>query len=141
VAIEQRPTVLSHAAHDFSSRSRAAAPTSLFRRMNPRGESVYKWELDKGDESLAIAVTGSLLLDDIDLVIQGALDGAGLAWVAEDRVAEPSPVEISCASSKTGVGRSLAFSYIIRVGSSSPRHLRLSSQPSGWKHRHRPHHS
>ena len=35
-----------------------------------------------------IAVNGSLLLDELDLVIQAALDGAGLAWVAEDRVAE-----------------------------------------------------
>jgi DNA-binding transcriptional LysR family regulator len=49
---------------------------------------VYKWEFDKGDESLAIAVNGSLLLDELDLKIQAALDGAGLAWVAEDRVAE-----------------------------------------------------
>jgi DNA-binding transcriptional LysR family regulator len=57
-------------------------------RFRHRGESVYKWELDKGDESLAIAVNGSLLLDDLDLIIQAALDGAGLAWVAEDRVAE-----------------------------------------------------
>jgi DNA-binding transcriptional LysR family regulator len=49
---------------------------------------VYKWELDKGDESLAIAVNGSLILDEQDLVIEAALDGAGIAWVAEDRVAE-----------------------------------------------------
>ena len=32
-----------------------------------------QWELDKGDESLTIAVNGSLLLDDVDLVIQAAL--------------------------------------------------------------------
>ena len=57
-------------------------------RFRHRGESVYKWELDKGDESLTIAVNGSLLLDDVDLVIQAALDGAGLAWVTEDRIAE-----------------------------------------------------
>jgi DNA-binding transcriptional LysR family regulator len=50
-----------------------------------RGESVYKWELDKGDESVAIAVSGSLILDDEDLVMQAAIDGAGLALVAEDR--------------------------------------------------------
>ena len=31
---------------------------------------------------------GSLLVDDVDLVIQAALDGAGLAWVAEDRIAQ-----------------------------------------------------
>lgn len=57
-------------------------------RFRHRGESVYKWELDKGDESLAIAVSGSLLLDEVDLVVQAALDGAGLAWVGEDRVVE-----------------------------------------------------
>jgi DNA-binding transcriptional LysR family regulator len=28
-----------------------------------------------------------LILDDTDLVIQAAIDGAGLAWVTEDRVA------------------------------------------------------
>ena len=50
-----------------------------------RGESIYKWELDKGDESVAIAVSGSLVLDDEDLVIQAALDGAGLALVADNR--------------------------------------------------------
>jgi DNA-binding transcriptional LysR family regulator len=49
---------------------------------------VYKWELDHGAHSLAIAVNGSLILDDLDLVIQAALDGVGLAWLAEDRVAE-----------------------------------------------------
>jgi hypothetical protein len=34
----------------------------------------------KGDESPAIAVKGSLTLDDLDLVIQAAVDRAGLAW-------------------------------------------------------------
>jgi len=34
------------------------------------------------------AVHGSLLLDELDLVIQAALDRAGLAWIAEDRVTE-----------------------------------------------------
>ena len=33
-------------------------------------------------------MSGSLLVDDLDLVIQAALDGAGLAWVAEDRVTQ-----------------------------------------------------
>jgi DNA-binding transcriptional LysR family regulator len=52
-----------------------------------RGESVYKWELDKGDESVVIAVNGSLILDDEDLILQAAIDGAGLALVADDRAA------------------------------------------------------
>jgi DNA-binding transcriptional LysR family regulator len=52
-----------------------------------RGEGLYKWELDKGDESVAIAVSGSLVLDDEDLVIQATIDGAGLALVADNRLA------------------------------------------------------
>jgi len=35
---------------------------------------------------MAISVSGPLLVDDLDLIVQAALDGAGLAWVAEDRV-------------------------------------------------------
>ena len=34
---------------------------------------------------MAIAVSGSLILDDEDLVVQAAIDGAGLALVAKDR--------------------------------------------------------
>jgi DNA-binding transcriptional LysR family regulator len=52
-----------------------------------RGESIYKWELDKDEESVAIAVSGSLVLDDEDLVIQAAIDGAGVALVAANRAA------------------------------------------------------
>jgi DNA-binding transcriptional LysR family regulator len=50
-----------------------------------RGESIYKWELDRGEESVAIAVNGSLVVDDEDLQVQAAIDGAGLALVAEER--------------------------------------------------------
>jgi DNA-binding transcriptional LysR family regulator len=75
----------------FASHAKPASPRDLLQhrciRFRHRGESVYKWELDKGDESLEIAVNGSLILDELDLVIQAAIDGAGLAWVAEDRVA------------------------------------------------------
>ena len=49
-----------------------------------RGEGIYRWELDRGDQSVAVAVNGSLILDDLDLVIQAALDGAGLAFMGED---------------------------------------------------------
>jgi DNA-binding transcriptional LysR family regulator len=75
----------------FESHAKPTAPRDLLQhrciRFRHRGESVYKWELDKGDQSLEIAVNGSLILDELDLVIQATLDGAGLAWVAEDRVA------------------------------------------------------
>ena len=76
----------------FDSHPKPTSPREVLNhqciRFRHRGEGVYKWEFDKGDESLAIAVHGSLLLDELDLMIQAALDGAGLAWVAEDRVTE-----------------------------------------------------
>ena len=42
---------------------------------------MYKWELDKGNQSLEIAVNGSLILDELDLVTQVAIDGCCL-WVS-----------------------------------------------------------
>src|SRR5688500_7068777 len=73
----------------FESHPRPTSPRDLLNHrcinFRHRGESIYKWELEKGDESVAIAVSGSLVLDDEDLVIQAALDGAGLALVADNR--------------------------------------------------------
>ena len=91
VSPDLRPAVVGAPAY-FDAHPKPTSPRDVLNhqciRFRHRGESVYKWELDKGDESLAIAVNGSLLLDELDLVIQAALDGAGLAWVAEDRVTE-----------------------------------------------------
>jgi DNA-binding transcriptional LysR family regulator len=91
VSPDLRPAVVGAPVY-FESHPKPASPRDVLNhrciRFRHRGESVYKWELDKGEESLTIAVNGSLLLDDVDLVIQAALDGAGLAWVTEDRIAE-----------------------------------------------------
>jgi DNA-binding transcriptional LysR family regulator len=48
---------------------------------------LYRWEFEKGRKELSVAVTGPLIVDDADLVIQGALQGVGLAYVAEHEVA------------------------------------------------------
>jgi len=91
VSQDLRPAIVSAPAY-FDSHPKPTSPRDVLNhqciRYRHRGESVYKWELDKGDESLAIAIHGSLLLDDVDLVIQAALDGAGLAWVAENDITE-----------------------------------------------------
>jgi DNA-binding transcriptional LysR family regulator len=90
VSPDLRPAIVGAPAY-FASHPTPASPRDLLQhrciRFRHRGESVYKWELDKGDQSLEIAVNGSLILDELDLLIQAAIDGAGLAWVAEDRVA------------------------------------------------------
>ena len=90
VSPDLRPAIVAAPAY-FASYAKPASPRDVLQhrciRFRHRGESVYKWELDKGDQSLEITVNGSLILDELDLVIQAAIDGAGLAWVAEDRVA------------------------------------------------------
>jgi DNA-binding transcriptional LysR family regulator len=90
VSPDLAPAIVASASY-LDSHGRPESPRDLLRhrciRFRHRGESVYKWELDKGDESLEIAVGGSLILDDADLVIQAAIDGAGLAWTTTDRVA------------------------------------------------------
>ena len=91
VSPDLRPSIVAAPAY-FESHAKPTSPRDLLDhrciRFRHRGESVYKWELDKGDESLEISVKGPLLLDELDLVIQAALSGAGLAWVSEDRVIE-----------------------------------------------------
>jgi DNA-binding transcriptional LysR family regulator len=49
--------------------------------------AIYRWEFDKGQQSLTVAVNGPLIVDDVDLVIRAALDGVGLAYLGEDRAA------------------------------------------------------
>jgi DNA-binding transcriptional LysR family regulator len=76
----------------FKTHPKPTTPPDLLRHrcINVRHgtEGVYRWELDKGDQSVTIAVNGPLILDDLDLVIRAAVDGAGLAFMAEERIAE-----------------------------------------------------
>jgi DNA-binding transcriptional LysR family regulator len=91
VSPDLRPAIVGAPAY-FALHTRPTVPRDVLHHrcigFRHRGESKYRWEFDKGDQSLAISVSGSLNVDDLDLVIQAALDGAGLAWVAEDRIAE-----------------------------------------------------
>jgi len=49
---------------------------------------LYHWELQRGEVEVAIEVEGPLTLDDQDLAIDAALDGAGLAYAFEAQVSE-----------------------------------------------------
>jgi DNA-binding transcriptional LysR family regulator len=44
---------------------------------------LYRWEFAKGRKELSVAVNGPLIVDDADLVMQGALQGLGLAFLTE----------------------------------------------------------
>ena len=48
---------------------------------------MYHWEFQKGRKSLSVAVTGPLIVDDVEIMIQAAIDGAGLAYGLEEHVA------------------------------------------------------
>lgn len=48
---------------------------------------VYRWEFEKGKKSLSVAVNGPLIVDDVEIVIRAAMDGVGLAFVSDERVA------------------------------------------------------
>jgi DNA-binding transcriptional LysR family regulator len=50
-------------------------------------EGVYRWEFEKGDESLTVSVNGPLIVDDMDMTIRAAMDGIGLALSLEEYVA------------------------------------------------------
>jgi len=51
-------------------------------------EGIYRWELDKGDQSLVVSVDGPLVVDDLNLLIQAAVDGVGLAYATEEHLAQ-----------------------------------------------------
>jgi DNA-binding transcriptional LysR family regulator len=91
VSPDHRPAIIA-APEYFKTHPKPTSPADLLRHscINFRhgAEGVYRWELDKGDQSVTIAVNGPLILDDLDLVIRAAVDGAGLAFMAEDRIAD-----------------------------------------------------
>ncbi|KXF79175.1 transcriptional regulator [Paramesorhizobium deserti] len=49
---------------------------------------VYRWELEKGDESFEVAVDGPLIVNDDRFSLEAALQGAGLAFLLDVQVAE-----------------------------------------------------
>ena len=50
-------------------------------RQGSRG--TYRWEFDKGKQSLAVAVNGPLIVDDAEIQVRAALDGVGVVWTLE----------------------------------------------------------
>ncbi len=74
----------------FASHPKPISPRDLpnHRCINFRHGSadVYRWEFDKGEESLTVAVNGPLVVDDVELMMRAAMDGVGLAFTDEGHV-------------------------------------------------------
>lgn len=92
VSKDHRAAIVGSPAY-FKSQPKPKAPRDLLshRCINFRhghGGDVYRWEFEKGRKSLSVAVNGPLIVDDVEIVIRAALDGIGLAFVGEDKVAQ-----------------------------------------------------
>lgn len=47
----------------------------------------YRWEFEKGSQSLAGSINGALVTDDMDMTVRAAMDGVGLAFSLDEYVA------------------------------------------------------
>jgi DNA-binding transcriptional LysR family regulator len=72
----------------FESHPKPESPHDLLRlrciNFRHGSEGVYRWEFDKGDQSLKVSVNGPLIVDDVEIVLRAAIDGVGLAFLAEE---------------------------------------------------------
>ncbi len=90
VSPDQRPAIIGSPKY-FQSHSKPKEPRELLQHVciNFRhGTGLYRWEFEKGKKELSVGVHGPLIVDDLGLVLRAALDGIGLAFVAESDVPE-----------------------------------------------------
>jgi DNA-binding transcriptional LysR family regulator len=89
VSPDQRPAIVGSPGY-FRSHPKPKEPRDLLqhRCINFRhgAAGLYRWEFEKGKKELSVGVTGPLVVDDLGLVLRAALDGVGLAFVAETDV-------------------------------------------------------
>jgi DNA-binding transcriptional LysR family regulator len=87
VSPDHHPAIVGSPSY-FESHAKPASPRDLLQHLciNFRhgSEGIYRWELDKEDQSLTVGVNGPLITNDIGLLIRAALDGVGLAFVSEE---------------------------------------------------------
>ena len=90
VSGEQRAAIVAAPGY-FAAHPKPESPRDLpgHRCINFRHGSagVYHWEFDKGRKSLSVAVSGPLIVDDVEVLIRAAIDGIGLAFALEEHVA------------------------------------------------------
>jgi len=87
VSPDHRPAIVCSPGY-VQSHERPKSPRDLLRHqcINFRhGDAgLYRWEFERGRKSLSVAVRGPLIVDDLNLVTQAALDGVGFAYMSEE---------------------------------------------------------
>jgi len=90
VSADQRAAIVG-APQYFLAHPKPKSPRDLtkHRCLNFRhgADETYRWEFDKGKQSLAVAVDGPLVVDDVQLLIRAAIDGIGLTFLMEEHAA------------------------------------------------------
>jgi DNA-binding transcriptional LysR family regulator len=91
VSPDQRPAIVGSSGY-FRSHPKPREPRDLLQHLciNFRhgAAGLYRWEFEKGKKEVSVGVTGPLIVDDLGLVLRAALDGVGLAFVAETDVSD-----------------------------------------------------
>jgi DNA-binding transcriptional LysR family regulator len=86
-----RPAIVGSPAY-FDIHGRPGVPIDLQRhrciRARMAGGSIYRWEFERRGEAFTMDVPGSLTLDESDLMLRAAKEGAGLAYLNEWQVAD-----------------------------------------------------
>lgn len=89
VSRDRRPAIVGSPGY-FEAYPKPRTPRDLTRHrcLNFRqGSDVYRWEFDKANQSLVVAVNGPLIADDVEVLIRAALDGVGLAFMSDEQAA------------------------------------------------------
>lgn len=90
VSADQRAAIVGAPAY-FNAYPKPKSPRDLttHRCLNFRHDAneTYRWEFDKGKQSLAVAVDGPLVVDDVQLLIRAAIDGVGLTFLMAEHAA------------------------------------------------------
>lgn len=86
VSPDQRAAIVA-APRYFASHPKPKSPRDLpkHRCINFRhgANEIYRWEFDKGRRSLAVAVSGPLIVNDTEMLTRAAIDGVGLTFMLE----------------------------------------------------------
>jgi DNA-binding transcriptional LysR family regulator len=89
VSTDHQPVIVGSPSY-FEAHPKPRSPRDLLqhRCINFRHGSadVYRWEFEKGRKSLSVAVNGPLVVDYVALVLRAALDGVGLAFLAQHQI-------------------------------------------------------